>query len=283
MTSPPPSVMSPEVFRLIKEFVAENFGLLLDDGKLNYLSTRLRAHLDDLKLTSFTEYYSYLKFSGARSREHARFISLITNNETYFFREKPQLDVFSQSILPALRNKKLGLGERKIRIVSAGCSSGEEVYTLAMLMLDSGYFAWDWDIRVIGVDVDREVLAKAELGVYSGRAFHATPEPFIDRYFKRSAEGFVVRDILRSMTGFVEGNLLSFAQAVSAPAPDIIFCRNVLIYFNEDTMKRIVDSFARILGGNGLLFLGHAESLARITDRFVPMRFPGAIIYKVRD
>lgn len=275
--------MSPEDFRLVIEFVAENFGLLLDNGKESFLRARLRTRMVELNLSSFIEYYSYLKFSSERSMEQAKFISLITNNETYFFREMPQLDIFTQEILPALKEKKLKANDRKIRIVSAGCSSGEEVYTLAMLLIDSGYFAWDWDIRINGVDIDQEVLAKAEAGVYSGRAFQATREHFIDRYFRMSPAGFVVRDLLRNITSFSQGNLLEIEKAVSEPGIDIIFCRNVLIYFNDDMIKQIVESFARILGHDGLLFLGHAESLARITDKFVPVRFPGAIIYKVHD
>lgn len=275
--------MSPEEFRLIREFVAENFGLVLDDGKENYLAGKLRSRLQELKLANFIEYYSHLKFSPDNGREHHKFISLITNNETYFFRQKPQLDIFAGEIIPSLKEKKLKSDEKRIRIVSAGCSSGEEVYTLAMLLLDSGCFVWDWDIRIIGVDIDQEALAKAGGGVYSGRAFQTTPKHYMKRYFRPCGEGFAVRDNMRGMTEFVHGNLLDLENAVPGQLVDIIFCRNVMIYFNDETIRRIVDSFARMLGHDGLLFLGHSESLARITDRFVPLRFPGTILYRVRD
>jgi chemotaxis protein methyltransferase CheR len=283
MTVLPQPVMSPEDYRLIRDFVVENFGLLLEEGKESFLSAKLRDRLEKLKFSSFREYYAYLKYSVEGSEEHARFISLITNNETYFFREKPQLEIFANEVLPALKEKKLRNGERRIRVISAGCSSGEEVYTLAMLILDSGIFAWDWDVRVIGVDVDDDVLAKAERGIYSGRAFQAAPVHYVDRYFKQCSGGLAVRDMVRGMTSFIRGNLLDFEKSVSESGVDVIFCRNVLIYFNDDTIKRIIGSFGRLLGRDGLLFLGHAESLARITDRFAPLRFPGAIIYKVRD
>lgn len=275
--------MSPEEFRLIAEFVAETFGLVMDDGKENFLAARLRPRLQELGAANFFEYYSHLKFSPDSAGEHLKFISLITNNETYFFREKPQLDVFAGEIIPRLREKKLKTGDRTIRIVSAGCSSGEEAYTLAMLMLDSGSFAWGWDMRVIGLDIDQEALAKAETGVYAGRAFQATPKHFITRYFKPRGDGFAVRDMPRRATRFIRGNLLDFENLVAGQSVDIIFCRNVLIYFNDETIRRIVESFARVLGRGGLLFLGHSESLARITDGFVPLRFPGTILYKVRE
>jgi len=276
-------VMSAEDFRLIKEFVVELFGLVLDEGREGFLALKLVPRLGALRLSSFAEYYAYLKYAPHRQEEYQHFISLITNNETYFFREEAQLDVLAREILPALKEKKYKDGQRRLRIISAGCSSGEEVYTLAMILLESGHFLWDWDIMVTGIDIDAQIIAKADKGVYTGRAFQTTPPHIIDRYFSRCAEGMQVRESLRRITGFTRGNLLELENLLQAGSADIIFCRNVLIYFNEASARQIVASFAQLLRPEGLLFLGHSESLARISAQYLPERFPGAIIYRKRD
>jgi chemotaxis protein methyltransferase CheR len=276
-------VMKPEEFRLIREFIAEKFGLIIDETKESYLSREIGYRLKKLRFPTFSDYYAFLKYSPDNLAECRTFISLVTNNETTFFREEPQLKVFAEGILPALKDKKVAAGSRKVRIVSAGCSSGEEVYTLAMLLLEAGLFVWDWDISITGIDVDSEALEKAEKGIYSGRAFQTTPAYFIDRYFRKCDEGFAVRDILRKITTFAQGNLLDFENSITESDLDIIFCRNVLIYFSNDTIKCVIESFSRVLAKDGLLFLGHSESLARITDHYQSLRFPGTIIYKNRE
>lgn len=281
--SPSQPVMRPEEFRLIKEFVENHFGLLLDDGRENFLTQKLLPRLAELRLDSFTDYYSYLKYSPHSQEELRQFISLLTNNETYFFREDAQFDILAREILPAIKERKTARGERQLRIISAGCSSGEEVYTLAMVLLESGLFLWEWDIQVIGVDIDEQIIARALKGVYSGRAFQTTPQHCIDRYFSPHEDGQQVKESLRQMTRFTVGNLLQLNNLLAAHSADIIFCRNVLIYFSDDTTKQITAGFARILKPEGLLFLGHSESLARISNQYLPIRFPGAIIYKKRD
>jgi chemotaxis protein methyltransferase CheR len=276
-------VMKPEEFRLLREFVEETFGLVLDGTKGSYLGPRLWERVQELRLSSFAEYYSYLKFAPCGGAERQKLISHITNNETYFFREEAQLKVFADEVLNALWEKKQKNRDRKIRILSAGCSTGEEVYTLAMLLHESGKFAWDWDVKIIGIDIDPQALAAAEKGVYSGRAFQTTQNSFLERYFIRCNNGYEVRESLRRITSFMPGNLLEFEKAVEDQGVDLIFCRNVLIYFNDETVKRVIESFARVLSREGLLFLGHSESLSRISSRYQPIRFPGAIIYRVRD
>lgn len=276
-------VMSAEEFRLIREFVAEQFGIELDDGRENYLAQKLLPHLTELRLHSFADYYAYLKFAPHNHEELQRFVSVLTNNETYFFREEAQFSVLAQEILPALKEQKLSRGERRLRIISAGCSSGEEVYTLAMVLLETGHFLWDWDLMVTGIDIDAQIIAKAKHGVYNGRAFQTTPPHYLERYFNKCPEGLQIKETVRKITGFTRGNLLRLENEFEPQSADIIFCRNVLIYFSEDTTRQLVTSFARILKPGGLLFLGHSESLARISSHYLPVRFPGAIIYKKRD
>lgn len=276
-------VMHPEEFRLINEFVAEEFGFILDESRAGFLAARLVPRMAELRLESFSDYYTHLKFSPHFCEEHKRLLSLITNNETYFFREEAQLSVLTSHVLPELKERKSKSRDKKIRILSAGCSSGEEVYTLAMILLESCHFLWDWDIRITGMDIDTEMIAKARNGIYSGRAFQTTPERYLERYFSKCAEGFQVKNTLKSITGFKVGNLLRLDSFESEEQADIIFCRNVFIYFSEDTTRKIVDNFACLLGRDGHLFLGHSESISRVTSRYLQIRYPGAIIYRKRD
>ena len=276
-------ILHPEEFRLIREFIAEEFGILVDEGRASFLHSRLLPRLEDLRLDSFSDYYAYLRFSPRGCNEHQQLISILTNNETYFFREDAQLQVLAGHILPELKGKKQHAGEKKIRIYSAGCSSGEEVYTIAMLLLESGHFLWDWDIMVTGIDIDPQMIDRAKEGVYSGRAFQSTPAQFMDRYFTKTGDCLTVKNSLRKITRFVEGNLLRLDPFMKSDPADVIFCRNVFIYFSEDTTRRIVESFAGLLEPEGFLFLGHSESLSRLTSRYQPVRHPGSIIYRKRD
>lgn len=276
-------VMRPEEFRLINEFVAEEFGLILDESRAGFLAAKLVPRLAELRLESYSDYYTHLKFSPHFCEEHKRLLSLITNNETYFFREEAQLRVLAAHVLPELKERKSKSRDKKIRILSAGCSSGEEVYTLAMILLESCHFLWDWDIRITGMDVDTEMIARAKSGIYRGRAFQATPEQYMGRYFSRLDDGFQVKNSLRSITSFKVGNLLRLDSFEDDDQADIIFCRNVFIYFSEETTKKIVENFASLLRQDGHLFLGHSESISRVTSRYLQLRYPGAIVYRKRD
>lgn len=282
MESSGKQVMTPEEFRLIRDYVAGKFGLKLESGREEALSLKLLPHLRQLRLASFSEYYAFLKFGPDAVEELHTFISLLTNNETYFFREENQLTALAEVVLPALKERRLRAGEKKLRIVSAGCSTGEEVYTLAMLALESGCFAWSWDVSITGIDVDLKAIALAQKGVYSGRAFQSMPPQYLKRYFSETSEGYRINDAVRSITRFKGGNLLELGDLLRERTVDIIFCRNVLIYFGDETIKGIVENLARYLKEDGLLFLGHSESLSRITHCYKPLRLPGAIIYELK-
>jgi len=275
--------MNQEEFRLIQEFVNERFGLVLDENKAGSLAAKLAPRLEDLRLGTIADYYYHLKFSPHNRAEHLNFISLLTNNETYFFREEAQLKVFSDFILSVLKENRMRSNDRRLRVVSAGCSSGEEAYTLAILLLESGQFVWDWDVQVIGMDIDPAVIAKAEAGLYGGRALSVTAPHLQERYFRKEGDCYRVKEVLQRITSFQQGNLLEFEDHFAEDSLDIIFCRNVVIYFNDSTVHKTVEGFARALRPDGYLFLGHSESLARITKMYEPLRFPGAVIYKMRD
>jgi chemotaxis protein methyltransferase CheR len=272
--------LSEEEFRLLRDFVHEKFGLYFDNGQRATLRARLSARLSALDLVSFEDYYHYLRFGPQRAEELSRMASHLTNNETYFFREQPQLQVFSEHVLRQVKDRKARTGERTLRLLSAGCSTGEEVHTLAMIVYDSGQFFWNWDVEIVGLDVDEAALEKAKKGVYFHNSFRGLSPALKERHFNREGQGERVKDALRRMVRLRHGNLLEAASYEGLGPFDAILCRNVLIYFSDVMIRKVVEHFYRSLVPEGFLLLGHAESLSRITDIFTPIRFPGAMIYQ---
>jgi chemotaxis protein methyltransferase CheR len=272
--------LSEEEFRLLRDFIHEQFGLYYDDTQRASLRSRLAGRLSLLGLLSFEDYYRYLRFAPERAEELQRMVSHLTNNETYFFRENPQLQVLADSVLRKLKERKAEAGERTLRVLSAGCSTGEEALTLAMIVYDSAQFFWNWDVKVFGMDVDPEALEKARRGAYHQNSLRGVGPDKLERHFLRDGKGVKVKESIRRLVIFRPGNLLE-AESYEGLSPlDVIFCRNVLIYFSDASIRRVARIFYEALGPGGYLFLGHAESLARITDAFTPIRFQGAMLYQ---
>jgi len=272
--------MSEEEFRLLRDFIHERFGLFYEDGQRGSLRARLAPRLSLLGLLSYEDYYRHLRFSPDRAAEEQRMVSHLTNNETYFFREQPQLDVFAGSVLRQVKERRTKEGQHEVRIVSAGCSTGEEPLTLAMILFDSGQFFWGWKARVVGIDVDEIALEKARRGVYHQNSLRAVTPALFERHFVPEGSGARVKDSARKHVSFRAGNLLEPASYEGLAPLDVVFCRNVLIYFSDTAIQRAVKLFHDLLVPGGYLFLGHAESLARVTSTFVPIRFQGAIVYQ---
>ena len=272
--------LSEEEFRLLRDFIHEQFGLYYDDGQRSSLRSRLAGRLSLLGLLSFEDYYRYLRFAPERAEELARMVSHLTNNETYFYRELPQLQVFADHVLKSLKERKARTGERTLRVLSAGCSTGEEALTLAMIVYDSGQFFWNWEVKVFGMDLDAEVLENAGRGSYHQNSLRAVTPDKLERHFVKDGRAVKVKESIRRLVTFRRGNLLE-AESYEGLFPlDVIFCRNVLIYFSDASIRRTVEVFHERLASGGYLFLGHAESLARITDAFTPIRFQGAMLYQ---
>jgi chemotaxis protein methyltransferase CheR len=272
--------LSDEEFRLLRDFVHERFGLYYDDAQRATLRGRLAPRLALLGLASFEDYYRYLRFAPERAEEQQRMVSHLTNNETYFFREQPQLSVFATHVLRSLKERRTRRGEKAIHVLSAGCSTGEEPLTLSMILFDSGQFFWGWDVRVTGLDVDGAALEKARRGLYHQNSLRAVTPAALERHFVREDGGVRVREASRKAVGLRAGNLLEPASYEGLAPLDAIFCRNVLIYFSDAAVQRAVGVFHDALAPGGYLFLGHAESLARVSSAFQPIRFQGAIVYQ---
>lgn len=267
--------MTEEEFRLLRDLVRQQFGLYYDDSKAGLLKNRLLPRVTALGLTAFDEYYHYLRFNPGRAEELRRMVSHLTNNETYFFREMKQLEVFSDLLLKARNARK-----STIRILSAGCSTGEEPYTLSILAQEKLGLLPGVRLEIVGVDVDEKVLDKARSGQYFKNSFRATEPLIIHRYFQSQGEARVVRDSVRKPVHFAWANLVEDKSLLPLGKFDMILCRNVLIYFQDDTIKRVVENLGHVLDDDGALLLGHSESLVRITDAFEAERHPGAIVYR---
>ena len=276
--------LSEEEFRLLRDFIHERFGLYFEASQRASLRSRLVGRLASLDLMSFEDYYHYLRFGPQRAEELERMVSHLTNNETYFYRESPQLQVFAEHVLRSVKERKLanasGDRPRTVRILSAGCSTGEEAHTLAMIVYDSGQFFWNWEVQVVGMDVDHQALEKARRGVYFHNSFRSLSPAQLERHFVRQGPGAAVKDAIRKMVTLRHGNLVEPASFAGLAPVDVIFCRNVLIYFSDTMIRKVVQSFHELLAPGGHLFLGHAESLSRITDLFTPVRFQGAMVYQ---
>jgi chemotaxis protein methyltransferase CheR len=272
--------LSEEEFRLLRDFIHEQFGLYFDGAHKASLRTRLASRLTLLGLSSFEDYYRYLRFAPERDQERQRMVAHLTNNETYFFREQPQLQVFATTVLRELKDRKSRVGEKSLDILSAGCSTGEEALTLAMIVYESAQFFWSWDVRVQGMDVDESALEKARRGLYHQNSLRGVSRDKLERHFVTEGPGVRVKDLVRRLVSFRAGNILEAASYQGLPPQDVVFCRNVLIYFSDASARKVVQHFHRLLRPGGYLFLGHAESLSRITDAFTPVRFQGAMLYQ---
>ncbi len=262
-------------FRFIQNLVAERTGIVLTDIKRTMVYSRIARRIRQCAgVSNFSEYCELLK-SGDES-ELISFTNAITTNLTSFFREAHHFDYLANTVLPELeRNKK----DKKIRIWSAGCSSGEEPYSIAMTMADHFAHRPDWDIKILATDLDFDMVERAAQGVYTEERVTGLRKNHLRQYVKRGKgrqQGMVRMDQrLRDMITFKQLNLLH-EWPFKGPF-DFMFCRNVVIYFNKDTQKVLFDRYAELLPENAPLFIGHSESLFKVTDRFKSM---GQTIYR---
>ena len=267
-----------EEFRLLRELVNRYSGMHFDDASMFVFERRLRERLRALGLADFTAYYHYLKYHPSAGSELEDAVEALVTNETYFFREEYQLRAFRKDLLPAIREQALSRGNKRVVLWSAGCSTGEEVYTLAILMARSGLFE-GWDVRVFGNDISRRVLAIARRAVYPPSSFRAKPSEYAE-FFVEEAEGMRVAPRIRAMCQFGQINLLDRDKSALLGRVDAIFCRNVLIYFDAESRKQVIDTFYERLHPGGHLMLGHSESLLHVSTAFELAHLSSDMVYR---
>jgi chemotaxis protein methyltransferase CheR len=278
MSRPP---LTEREHRLLGELLAERVGLRFGPEKRDILRSRLEPRRAELGLDSFEQLFFHLKFHPEREREWERLVPHLTNNESYFFREPGQLDVLRDEVLGCVRERLERSGRREVRLLSAGSSAGQEPYTLAMIVRESRLFPPPWRVRITGVDLDWSALDRARAACYTENAFRRLDPAVKERYFRPVEEGcWQLVPEIRSMVDFRQANLSDPSWTRELPPQDVAFCRNVLIYFGEESLRRAVEGLYRALAPGGYLFLGHAESLSRVPTRLEPQRRPGAIFYQ---
>ncbi len=268
-----------DVFRLLRDLIHGYCGIYFDDGSKFLLERRLSRRLEQHRLKSFEEYYHLLKYDRKREEELVVLVDNLTTNETYFFRESPQLKAFSEEILPELRRS---ISDRKVlRIWSAGCSTGEEPYTIAILLLESGDWWRDWQVEILGSDINQRVLHTARKGVYKKSAHRATSPEMLAKYFVMDERGdYRIIDRVKELVSFSSVNLLDPHKTSLINNMDIIFCRNVIIYFDREAKKKVIESFYQKLREGGYLLLGHSESLINLSSAFVLRTLKNDMVYQ---
>ncbi len=255
-------------FEQIRTLVARQTGIALSDAKRELVYGRLSRRLRALNISSFSDYIGMLDEDNGSGEELINFINAITTNLTSFFRENHHFQYIKSTLMPELMKQKAY--DRRIRIWSAGCSTGEEPYSIAMTMRECLPMDSTWDIKILATDLDSNVVAKASSGVYEQERVNGISPERLRRFFKQGKgahEGMVrVRDELQEMITFKQLNLMH-EWPMKGPF-DFMFCRNVVIYFDKPTKQVLFDRYANILVEKGHLFIGHSETLFKLSDRF---------------
>lgn len=272
-------IMSDEDFHLLRDCVYSHCGIFFDSDSKYLLEKRLARRLCALNLASFHDYYHYLKYNRKKDQELMDIMDILTTNETYFFREAFQLKAFTDEVIPELLNRKSSGGARSLRIWSAGCSTGEEAYTIAMLLHGVAKLQ-GWKIEIVGTDISQRVLQHARRAVYGKSAFRATDERYVRQFFVEQDDGLKVCDEIRDLVSISHLNLFDSNRMIMLGKMDLIFCRNVIIYFDLAAKRRVVGSFFNTLHDGGFLLLGHSESLMNITTQFTLRHFKNDMIYQ---
>ncbi len=268
-------------FVTLRDFLYDQCGIFVGENRKYLMENRLNTRLRELGLHSFSEYHNYLRYDKNKTAELNELFINMTTNETSFFRNNVQLDIFRDKVLAKLISEQRAKGEKKINIWSAGCSSGEEPYTIAIILLDllKGEIN-DWNIKITANDLSLAMLNIARKGMYSEYALRTTPPEIIEKYFIKEGRNYKIVPAAQKLVQFGQINLSRADQLARVERSHIVFCRNVIIYFDDAMKKHVINAFYDNLLPGGYLLIGHSESLHNISRTFKPEHHPGAIIYR---
>ena len=264
-------------FARVRELVKHNTGIHLSDAKKNMVYSRLSRRLRQLGFDSFNEYVDMLEAAG--DDELVNFINAITTNLTAFFRENHHFEFLVGTLLPEVMRGKGS--DRRIRIWSAGCSSGEEPYSIAVAVKEAMPPGQYWDVKILATDLDSNMVATAARGVYTLERVQGLSSQRLRRWFRKgSGENAGMVKVSKELQELITFKQLNLMHDWPLRGPiDIIFCRNVVIYFDKDTQRRLFERYANLMPDNGHLFIGHSESLFKVSERFDSL---GNTIYRKR-
>jgi chemotaxis protein methyltransferase CheR len=256
-------ILTDDEFRLFSQLVYNESGIAIKDTKRDFLQARLQKRLQAIQMGSYYRYYKFVTDKTQGQRELMDLVDSLTINETSFFRNRPQFDLLASLVIPELKRRKEG--NLKLRFWSAGCSRGQEAYSIAMSILSHREFSNAWDIKIVASDISLRVLENAQRGAYSPFEAETVSPPYLQTYFEKKDGHYHVKPQVKKLVVFDYHNL---KHENGLKGLDGIFCRNVMIYFDRDEQKRLIDKFYTSLADGGYLFLGHSESLQGITDKF---------------
>jgi chemotaxis protein methyltransferase CheR len=258
----------------IRMLIEERTGICFDESRERFFSTRVKEHLRTKGHERGTDLLRTIRKSNV---EYEALLERLLTQETSFFRYPSVYEAFEKRVLPELHVKKFWKNPRTLRIWSAGCSTGEEPYSIAITISDSLSFSDSWNVEILATDVGRQALKHAEHGVYRGRSLGSVSPQQLSTHFSQVSSGHQVKPRLRKMVTFAQMNL---ASAVYVGRMDLIFCMNVLIYFTEERRHALVQRFYDTLEPGGYLFLGHSESISKMPVKFQAIVLNDCILYR---
>jgi len=269
--------ISEEDFCKFREYFYRKTGIQFEAGKRYFVDKRLVERIEATGSASFASYFMLLRYE-TNGDELQALVNLMTVNETYFFREDYQFDCLVKSMLPEIILKKPK--DQPIRIWSIPSSSGEEAYTIAIHLLEHWPEIAERDVEIISSDIDTDILAQARRGLYSARSvMHVSPK-LLQKYFEPRGTFFQICDELRDAVDFTKVNLMNPLESRHYRQFDVVFCRNLLIYFDDLSRRQAAETFFDALNPGGFVCLGHSESMSRISSLFRVRKFPETIVYQ---
>jgi chemotaxis protein methyltransferase CheR len=275
--------VSDEEFIQLRDFIYQRCGIFIAENRKYLIENRLSSRIKELNLKSYNEYYNFLRFDVSRKTELNKLFEVVTTNETSFYRNPPQLEIFQHVILTDIVEKCRKAGRKRLRLWSAGCSTGEEPYTLAIILhevLKSEIAAWD--IKITANDLSDAVLNAARRGIYNEYALRTTPPEITSAYFTKDGNVYRINESLKRIVTFGQINLNDKEQLKRVEKSQVVFCRNVIIYFDDDMKRRVINAYYDNLEPDGVLLIGHSESLHNITRAFQLEQYKGTIVYRKR-
>jgi len=272
--------ISDKDFEQLRDFIYNICGMYFHTTKKYFLESRLTRRMEATGTKTYQDYYLLLK--SPRGSEELKFLmDEITTNETYFFRNVPQLAALENKLLPELVEIKNKMGFRKLRIWSAASSSGEEAYTMAMILLEKrSTLLKDWIIEIVGTDINETVIAQAKEGIYNAYSVRNIPDVYKRKYIREDNGKFILSPDVKKFVTFNKLNLYEDSKMIFMKSFDFIFCANVLIYFDTASKSKVVQHFYNNLQPYGHFFVGQSESLHGVNDKFKTVHFPGGFGYK---
>ena len=263
----------------IRDLIAETCGLFFDEKKFYFIEKRIAKRIKATNTQSAKDYFRLLKL-GNDNDEIKELIVSLTTNETYFFRYLPQLESFAEEALPLICAQKRKINDYVLNIWSAGCSSGEEPYTISILLREHLPDYSQWKINIVATDIDHQILKRAENGIYDRRSIKEVTPEILNQYFTQKGDKFEIQSFVKKDVNFKYLNLMDRREMRKFNEMDFVFCRNVLIYFDDNARKQVVNSIYDSLTNGGFIFLGHSESVGKISATFKLIKLNKSLSYQ---